>query len=457
MVALFDSQDPRPLHFLGIGGAGMSALALVARRLGVPVTGSDRDPASLGDLRAAGAVVESLSQVAQLQAARAMVYTAAIPADHPELLLARQLGLPLIPRKEALAELVNGQTLVALAGTHGKTTTTVMTTEVLRAAGLHPTGLAGGRVSTWGGNAWLDSHELYVVEADEYDQAFLTLQPTVAVINNVEADHLECYGSVEAMEAAFVEFANRASRVLLGDADAGSRRVAEAVGVPLWRFGLRSEDGLLLTPLSRDAAGSVAGLRFPDGEEITLRLQVPGLHNLRNASAALGVARALEADLRPALDALAEFTGVGRRFERHGEQNGITWVDDYAHHPTEMVAAIAAARQAYPNHRLVVAFQPHLYSRTSRHADAMGIALSAADLVLVTDVYPARELPIPGVTGSLVAEAAGRAGAEVHYLPTRTELVAAAREFLRPGDLLLTLGAGDITRLGGEIRQVAQL
>ncbi|HRP09327.1 MAG TPA: Mur ligase domain-containing protein, partial [Gemmatimonadales bacterium] len=319
MPPLFDPTDPRPVHFVGIGGAGMSALALAALRRGVAVSGCDADDTAFADLRAAGASVSKGHSADHIPGARAVVVTAAVKPGHPELVAARAAGVPVVPRKEALAGLVNAHTLVALAGTHGKTTTTVMTTEALRAAGLAPSGLAGGRVASWGGNAHLDSDDLWVVEADEYDQAFLTLQPTVAVINNVEADHLECYGSIDALEDAFITFANRARTVLVGTTDPGSDRVAAQITAPVTRFGLEASAQLKLVDPSFDTAGNSSRLVWPDGFAVTLRLAVPGVHNLRNATAALGVVRELGGDIDAALAALAEFRGVGRRFERLGE------------------------------------------------------------------------------------------------------------------------------------------
>jgi UDP-N-acetylmuramate--alanine ligase len=448
---LFDSTDPRPLHFVGIGGAGMSALALAARRRGVAVTGCDVDTTAFADLIAAGAAPVQGASASHIHGARGVIVTAAAPPSHPEIVAARAAGIPVVPRKEALAELVNGHTLVGLAGTHGKTTTTVMTTLALQAAGLHPSGLAGGRVEAWHGNALLDGNDLFVVEADEYDQAFLTLEPTIAVVNNVEADHLECYGSLDAMEIAFIEFAARASRALIGTADAGSDRVGASVGSSAWRFGVERGDFHII-PREFTADGSVADVHLPDGHTVTLRLSVPGVHNLRNATAALGVAFAMNANLEGPLAALAAFTGVGRRFERHGEVAGVTFVDDYAHHPTEVVATLAAARQAFPHHRLVAVFQPHLYSRTRDHGEALGTALSVADLAIVTDVYGAREQPIPGITGQIVADAAIAAGGLVLYEPDRAALIDETVEQLHDGDILLTMGAGDITRAGPAVR-----
>lgn len=447
---LFDPADPRPVHFMGIAGAGMSGLALIARRRGIGVSGCDTDPSGAADLAAMGTQVWQGHDPAHINGVRAVVVTAAVPADHPELARARALGLPVIPRKEALAELVKGGRTIGIAGTHGKSTTTVMTTEALAAAGLAPTGLAGGRVDGWGGNARSGDDRIFVVESDEYDKAFLALYPSIAVVNNIEADHLECYGSMAALEEAFAVFAGRAERILAGADDPGSQRMAGRLGRKVWRFGL-GEGEIRITDVEQTATGSSATVVLADRRRVALRLRVPGLHNLRNATAALGVVAALEAPLEPALAALAAYGGLGRRFERLGDVNGVTVVDDYAHHPTELVATIAAARQAFPGRRLVAVFQPHLFSRTAQHGDAMGIALSAADLVIVADVYGAREQPVPGVTGDLVAEAARRAGAETLFVPVRARLTDRVQELMRPGDVVLTMGAGDVTRVGREL------
>ena len=448
------ADDPRPIHFMGVGGAGMSALALLALRRGVTVTGCDTDLAGTADVANAGGRVDPGHDAAHVEGARAVVVTAAVKPDHPELAAARRLGIPVIPRKDALAALVNGRTVVAAAGTHGKTTTTVMATEALAGAGLAPTGLAGGRVGLWGGNARLDGDTLFVVEADEYDKAFLTLEPTVAIVNNVEADHLECYGSVANLEAAFAEFAGRAETTLVGVDDAGARRLASRLdNVRVWRFGFADDADLRLSGFDGDAEGSRALLALPDGREVALRLRVPGRHNMLNATGALGAVVALGGSVERALDALEQFTGVGRRFERLGQAGGVAIVDDYAHHPSELVATLAAARQAYPGRRLVAVFQPHLYSRTAQHGAAMGEALAAADIVLVTDVYAARESPMAGISGKLVADAAARGRSPVHFVAERADLTARVAALLEPGDVVLTLGAGDITRVGPELLQ----
>ena len=441
---------------MGIAGAGMSALALIARHLGVAITGCDSDAsgASAADLAALGVRVWEGHDPSHLDGARAVVVTAAVPRDHAELERARALGLPVVRRADALGQLVAGGSLVAVAGTHGKTTTTVMVTEALTAAGRNPTGLAGGRVAAWGGNARVGGNALFVVEADEYDKAFLALKPTIAVVNNVEADHLECYGNIEALEQAFVEFAGRAERVIVGADDAGADRVALRVAAPVWRVGLGPTADVLIRGVRLEPGGSRASVALPGGHTVELQLAVPGMHNVRNAAAALAVLHALGADIEAGARALAEFRGVGRRFEQLGEAGGVTVVDDYAHHPTEVAATLAAARQAFPGRRVIAVFQPHLYSRTALHGEALGKALAAADVVVVAPIYGAREQPVDGVTHHLVVRGATRAGAATVAVRDRAGLTSHVSRAVRPGDVVFTLGAGDITRVGPELLEL---
>ena len=456
-MTLFRTGDPRPIHFMGIAGAGMSALAMIARHRGVAITGCDSDTSGAGvaDLTALGVQVWQGHDPSHVDAARAVVVTAAVPREHPELERARALGLSVVRRADALGELVNPggggkSSLVAVAGTHGKTTTTVMVTEALTAAGRNPTGLAGGRVAAWGGNARIGGDDLYVVEADEYDKSFLSLQPTVAVVNNVEADHLECYGSMEALEAAFADFASRAQRVIVGADDAGADRVALRIEAPVWRVGHGATADVRIRAVRLEPSGSRATISLPDGHSVELVLAVPGLHNVRNAATALAVVHSLGADVEVGAKALTEFHGVGRRFERLGEAGGITVVDDYAHHPTEVAATLAAARQAFPGRRVIAVFQPHLFSRTALHGEALGKALAAADMV-VAPIYASREQPQDGVTHHLVVRGATRAGAATVGVRDRAGLTTHVARAVREGDVVFTLGAGDITRVGPEL------
>jgi len=450
-MTLFVPGDPRPVHFMGIGGAGMAALALIARHRGVAITGCDTDVSGAADLAALGVDVQEGHGPGHVTGARAVVVTAAVPSHHAELERARAEGVPVVRRADALGSLVAGGTVVGVAGTHGKTTTTVMTTEVLAAAGADPTGLAGGRVGQWGGNARLGGSTLFVVEADEYDRAFLSLAPAVAVVNNVEADHLECYGSVAVLEEAFRTFATRARQVIVGGDDPGAGRVAAGVATPVWRVGLAADAEVRIANPVLDATESRARVHLPGGQAVDVRLRLPGLHNLRNAAAALAVASALEVDVAAGAAALAEFGGVARRFEQVGEAAGIVVVDDYAHHPSEVGATLAAARQAFPTRRVVAVFQPHLYSRTAQHGAALGAALAAADLVIVAPIYAAREAPQPGVTSALVVTAAKAAGATAVAVGERATLTERVAHEVRAGDVVLTLGAGDVTRVGPEL------
>src|SRR3989440_1244073 len=451
-MSLFAMADPRPIHFMGIAGAGMSGLALLAKQQGVAVTGCDTDPSGAADLAALGVEIWRGHDPEHVAGARALVVTAAVAGDHPELERARALGVPVVRRADALGQAVAGGLVVAVAGTHGKTTTTVMVTEALAAAGRDPTGLAGGRVARWGGNARVGGRELYVVEADEFDRAFLSLAPTVAVVNNVEADHLECYGgSVAALEDAFAEFAGRARRAIVGTDDAGAARVAARLAVPVWRVGLGAGVDVRIADPELSERGSTARIELPGGRTLALRLQGAGLPHRRSAAAALAVVRELGADFERALAALAEFGGVGRRFERVGEARGVTVVDDYAHHPTEVEATLAAARQVVPRRRVVAVFQPHLFSRTALHGEALGRALAAADGVGGAPVYAAREQPLAGVSAELVARGAARAGATTIAVGERAGLTERVVETVRAGDVVFTLGAGDITRGGPEL------
>src|SRR2546427_1328585 len=338
-MTLFESGDPRPIHFMGIAGAGMSGLALLARHQGAAVTGCDKDPQGAADLAALGVEIWRGHDPGHVSGARAVVVTAAVPREHPELEQAGALGIPVVRRADALGQAVANGTVVGIAGTHGKTTTTAMVTEALAAAGRNPTGLAGGRVAPWGGNARLGGRELFVVEADEFDRAFLSLAPTVAVVNHVEADHLECYGTVQALEDAFMQFAGRARRVIAGADDAGAGRVAARVSVPVWRVGLARDADVRIADPELDDVGSRARVVLPDGRELRLALGVPGLHNLRNAGAAPAVACGVGPDLEACGAAPGRLPGLARRFRRGGGARRRAGRDDHGHHPPEAPAA----------------------------------------------------------------------------------------------------------------------
>jgi len=450
-MVLLDAGDSRPVHFVGIAGAGMSALAELVLRRGVPVTGCDANPESAVDLRRLGVQVER-HDPAHVRGARALVVTSAMPKDHPELARARELGVPVIRRAEALGEVTAGRELVAIAGTHGKTSTTVMTTVALAAAGRDPTALAGGRVSAWGGNLHLGGDRLYVVEADEYDRSFLALSPTVAVVNNIEADHLDIYTDLADIKAAFARFARGARTVVLCADDAGANSLPTPSSAEVIRFGIVSPDARVrAVDLALGAMGATFRLVYDDEDLAAVELRVPGRHNVLNALAALSAGLALGASAPAMAKGLAGFGGVERRFQPLGEVRGVVVVDDYAHNPGKVAAALATARVAYPGRRLVVAFQPHLFTRTRDFASEFGTALAAADTVFLTDIYPAREQPISGVTTSLIADALLAARGHLAWVGERGALADALADAVREGDVVLTVGAGDITKTGPEL------
>ena len=445
------------VHFMGVGGAGMYALAELFARSGGRVSGCDlRSGLSTERLRALGVQIHQGHGSEHVEGMGALVVSAAVPADHPEILAARAAGIPVLKRAQALGRLVNAGTVLAVAGTHGKTSTTAMATEILTAAGLDPTGFVGGRVPGWGGNL-RSGGDLFVVEADEYDRSFLELEPTVAIVTNVEADHLDTYGGLDGVMSAFTEFLeglpDDGRAMVCGDDHGASRLLA---GLNGFGYTYGTAAGSQLRAVDIRATPTGMGFRaFEDGHDRgEFSLPAPGLHNLRNALGASGAARCFGATWDDIRTGLAAYRGVDRRFEKLGVENDVLVVDDYAHHPSEISATLDAAREAYPDRRLVAVFQPHLFSRTRDFSEDFGKALASADDVWVTDVFPARESPIPGVTGELVSQAVERTGGRVRYhqeLDTLAETVAAE---LSPGDLLLTMGAGSVESVAPRVLEL---
>jgi UDP-N-acetylmuramate--alanine ligase len=420
----------RRLHFVGIGGAGMSGLAIVAQALGAQVTGSDRSPDS--PYLARSGIIAVPHDAANVPTGAELVYSSAIPPDNPERAAARENGLRELHRADLLGEITRLRRTIAVTGTHGKTTTSSMLVHALRGCGLDPAYLVGGEVRSTGSNAGWGTGEWLVVEADESDRSLLKLAPRIAVLTNAELDHHATYASQRDVDETFRAFLALADQVVLGD-EPDLRRFP---GSPARPEAVELEPG---------------GSRFVF-ERVPVALPVPGVHNARNAATALAACALAGADLHHAAAALADFGGAGRRFERVGTtSSGALVVDDYAHHPTEVRATIAAARTLLPR-RVIAVFQPHLFSRTCHQHREFGAALAEADLVAVVDVYPARERgeDFPGVTGRLVAAAAADAagGRRVAWLPGFDEAERFLRGELREGDLLLTLGAGNVDALG---------
>ncbi len=442
-----------PVHFMGVGGAGMCAIAELLVRDGGAVSGCDaKNSRALADLDALGAVISVGHEAHHVDEASALIVSSAVPPDHPELLRAHERGIPVLKRAQALGALVNQGHVVAVAGTHGKTTTTALTTEVLAAGGTNPTGFVGGRVEGWGSNLRLGSRDLFVVEADEYDRSFHTLTPDVAIVTSLEADHLDIYGDLNGVREGFLTFlagVRGGGRIVACADDHGAASLLPYVGSAGYSYGTSAGSMLRATDVHVTET-KTSCIVVEEGDAVgEMWLTLGGLHNLRNALAAAAAGRARGIEWPAILAAVEAFRGVGRRFERLGESGGILVVDDYAHHPTEIQATLAAARSMYPTRRLVVAFQPHLFSRTRDFASDFGAALAAADAAWVTDVFPARETPIPGITGRTVSEAVEAVGGgDVHYVESLDELTDALAESLDEGDVLVTLGAGSIESLG---------
>jgi len=446
------------VHFVGIGGAGLSAIARIMARQGVPVTGSDdQETPFLPALRELGVRVRLGYAAAHVGDAATLVVTTAAHDDNPEVLEGRARGLRILPRSAGLKSTMTGQDVVAVAGTHGKTTTTSMLTMALRAAGADPTYAIGGVLAATGRNADAGSGDLFVAEADESDGAFLVYRPRSAVVTNVDADHLDVWGTEEAYHAAFAEFVGTIDPTGLLVVCAEDPGAAALVGVGRSRglevvtvggapdHDVRVTD-LRVTSLASSFEATDRGTRLG-----RVTLQVPGRHYALDAAAALALGLRLGFAFDDLARGLAEFTGTGRRMEAKGEAGGVRVYDSYAHHPAEIAGDLEAARALAGAGRLVVAFQPHLVSRTRIFGGAMGQALGAADEVVVLDVYVAREDPDPAVTGRLVADAVPLPPDRVHFVPDLADVAAELARHARPGDLVLTLGAGSVTSVGPQV------
>lgn len=457
------------IHFVGIGGAGMSGIAEVLVNLGYKVSGSDLgNTAVTRRLASLGARVMHGHAAENIDGANAVVISTAVRGDNPEVLAARAKRIPVVPRAVMLAELMRLKQGIAIAGTHGKTTTTSLVASVLAEGGLDPTFVIGGKLNSAGANARLGTGDFIVAEADESDASFLNLHPVMEVITNIDADHMETYGHDFArLKHAFIEFTQRLPfygiAVVCAD-DANVREILPLVSKPMIRYGLsaeaqvravnvRAEDGKMCFTVQRQ----LHDVAEPD---LDITLNLPGEHNVRNALAAIAIATELEVPDAAIVKALGEFTGVGRRFQRYGEialkQGGtFTLVDDYGHHPVEMAATIAAARGAFPGRRLVLAFQPHRYTRTRDCFEDFVKVLGTADAVLLSDVYAAGESAIVAADGRALTRALRVAGKlEPLFVENMTEMPQAILDAAHPGDVVITMGAGSI---GGVAAQVAVL
>lgn len=451
-----ERRIPRKIHFVGIGGIGMSGLAEVLHRQGYLVTGSD---ASANDqtahLTTLGVKV-SIGHDARHVDCDLLVYTPAVDPRNPELLAAAEKNIPSVKRAELLGELIRGKKTIAVAGTHGKTTTTAMIATILDSALLDPTVFVGGVVRAMQTNARIGSGEWCVVEADEYDRSFHELYPHYAILNNVESDHLDCYSDVQDIHSAFVKFANQTSmfgQVLVHIDDPGVQAVLPRIRRRVRSYGKTGQADVQATHIKADEGRMhfdvvIDGQRYGD-----VTIACNGEHNVVNATAAIAATWDIGLPFDAVREGLGKFQGTGRRFEILGTVKGVLFVDDYAHHPTEIRATLAGAKKSYTHRRIIAVFQPHLFSRTRDYLNDFAAAFQDADRVLLTDIYPAREKPIPGITGEKLYESMTGRGVPVRYIADKDHLDTAILAEMRDGDLVITLGAGDVTQVGRRMIQ----
>ena len=451
-----DCKRVRRLHMVGIGGAGMSGIAEVLHENGFVVTGSDMGEGSVIDyLKHLGIRVDSKHEAKNVEDADLVVYSSAIPYDNPELVEARARRIPVIRRAEMLGELMRMKYTLAISGTHGKTTTTSIVGEIWEAAGLDPTIIVGGVVKGKGSGAKVGKGDYLIAESDEFDRSFLSMMPSSAIVTNIDADHLDTYENIDEIKEAFVQFVNKIpfyGQAILCIDDPNVQQIYSKVRKPVITYGF-----------SLQAKYHIYNLRFEKGyphfeifnDGISLgefQLQIPGRHNVLNATAAVALAMEEGIDVEVARRAVAAFEGVQRRFECLGEKNDVLVFDDYAHHPTEATATLQGFRDAFPDRRVIVAFQPHLFSRTRDQHDAFGSAFANCDVLLCTDIYPARERPIEGVTGALVSESALAFGhRNARFVGDQMNLLPILKKELKAGDVVVLMGAGNIWKLGQKI------
>ncbi|WP_430709113.1 UDP-N-acetylmuramate--L-alanine ligase [Pseudodesulfovibrio sediminis] len=440
------------IHMVGIGGSGMNGIAEVLINMGFYITGSDLSAsAAVRRLEKLGANVFIGHGADNVGRADVLIKSTAIPDKNPELVEARERGIPIIPRAEMLAELMRLRTGIAVAGTHGKTTTTSLMATIFTEAGLDPTVIIGGKLNTYGANARLGEGDYLIAEADESDGSFLRLSPIITVVTNVDKDHMDFYDNQDAIDLSFIRFMNSipfyGMNVVCGD-DEGVKRLLPLIKRPCMTYGLEKHNKLRGEIISSHLR-TLFKVYLEEEEWGEVTVAQPGTHNVLNALACIGVALEAGLEKKDIINGLGNFGGVGRRFERKGERKGVMVVDDYGHHPAEIVANLKTARECYPDRRLVVAFQPHRFSRTQALFGEFCQAFTDADLLLLTEIYPASESPIPGVSGLSLAQGIKQVSeTKVQFYPDFDALEKRLKDTLKPGDLFITQGAGSIWQIG---------
>jgi UDP-N-acetylmuramate--alanine ligase len=439
------------IHFIGIGGIGMSGLAQILLEKGYYISGSDKIQSGITK-RLAGKGVQFYDSHAakNLTNCDLVVYSSAVDQDNPERKEAVRLNIPVMRRAEVLADLMRLQWGVAVAGTHGKTTTTAMITEIAIAAGLNPTALIGGKLLSQNTNAILGEGKYIITEADEYDRSFLSLHPLIEVITNIEKDHLDCYRDEEDIKETFQKFIDKLpfyGRLVCCIDDAGVRDVLKSAGTATITYGLEKSADYRARDMTYTGHGSSFVLVCSGTKPGSVSLALAGVHNIRNSLAAIAVADLMAVSREVTMRVLANFKGVERRFQLKAEVNGVAFIDDYAHHPTEISSVLESARNIAEK-RVIAVFQPHLYSRTRDFYRDFGLALNKAHLAIVTDIYPAREKPIAGISSALIVDSAPE---KIHYIADEDEVISFLLDTIESGDMVITMGAGDIWHLNEKL------
>lgn len=448
----------KKIHIIGIGGSGMSAIAEILLGLGYDISGSDiLESAVTESLRSKGARVEIGHHYDNVGEADVLVYSSAIAKENPELEAATDMGIPIIGRAEMLAELSRIKTGVHIAGTHGKSTTTSMIGVMLENTGYDPTIIVGGKSNNLNGNSRLGQGPHMVLEADEFDKTFLKLSPVIAIVTNMEKEHMECYDDMEDLRFSFVKFLNSVPFYGVSIICLDERSLQELIphlNRRLITYGLSTQSDIRATKISFGLNHSLFTVEAFGKKLGEVKVNLLGLHNVRNTLATVAVGIEMGMDFDDIAQGIEAFKGVFRRFQVIGEREGILIVDDFAHHPTEVTATLEGARMGY-DRKIIAVFQPHLYSRTKLFADDFGKSFLNSDTLIITSIYPAREAPIEGVTGELVAQAAKDYGhRDVHYIPNRDEIPFKLKEIAKAGDMVLTLGAGNVNVVAEEFYKI---
>ncbi|MFC1490070.1 UDP-N-acetylmuramate--L-alanine ligase [Candidatus Latescibacterota bacterium] len=452
------TKKVKNIHLIGIGGSGMNGIAEILLNLGFMVSGSDLNSTSVTKhLESIGAKIYKGHLADNVSSCDAVVYSSAVKEDNAEIIAARERKIPVIKRPEMLAELMRMKYGICIAGTHGKTSTTSMVGRILTKGDIDPTIIVGGRVTDFGGGAKIGQSHYLVLEADEYDRTFLKLTPVIAAVTNIDLEHLDCYKDIDDIKSAFVKFVNKVpfwGSVILCVDNLGVQSIIPEIERRIITYGISPQAEIRAVNLVHKGIKTTFDV-VADGKDMgSVTLNVPGTHNVRNALAAITISMEMDIPFNIISEALAEFVSVERRFQIIGEKSGIMVVDDYAHHPTEIIASLEGIRKGFDK-RIIAIFQPHLFSRTRDFYEDFGRAFMETDTLFVTEIFPSRESPIEGVTGNLVSDAASAAGhRNATFIKDRKELIDTVADCVESGDIVVTFGAGDVNKIGYELLEV---